>query len=172
MTLAVSRTLPKTFQSKVVQQSEPVKPKRIVKIEEEPVKPRRKVKIEEDHPSSYTKEEVATMNPLTVLAEFIRITGKNTLPCKHCAKKEKNVLTDWSDSIYVRALKVGLSVDMKLPKTCDRMQARNRICNPINNPVYYFIRNEKCEMEDKIEALHLRQELLENITSRPYQYNM
>ena len=178
MTLAVSRALTKEFKHQVMMecaQTEPVKkPRRIVKMEEdEPIKkPRRIVVMEEDLPTCYTKEQVAAMDRFTILAEFIRITGKDTLPCKHCAKKEKSVLTDWTHSIYVRALKVGLSATMKLPKTCDTMQARNRVCNPVNNPVYSLVHSKDCEIEDKAEALRLRQELLESIhlKTRPYRY--
>ena len=150
----------------------PVKKIRIVKIEEDTPKKRRIVKIENSLPSSYTKEEVATMDQFMVLSEFIRITGREKLPCAHCAKKETNVLSNWTHSIYVRAMKVGLSADMKLPKTCDKMQARNRACNPVNNPVYSIIRSNNYEIEVKAEAVRLRQELLQNICIEtcPYRY--
>ena len=112
------------------------------------------------------------MDQFMVLSEFIRITGKEKLPCAHCAKKEKSVLTNWTHSIYVRAMKVGLSADMKLPKTCDEMQARNRACNPVNNPVYSILRSNRCEIEVKAEAVQLRQELLQTIRIQtcPYRY--
>lgn len=121
--------------------------------------------------TSYTAEEVSTMDDYILCSEFMRITGKKSLSCKHC-NGEKPILTNWMVSIRKRCMKDGLSVTMKVPKTCDKQQARNMVCNPVNNPAYSKLRNETVKNDEKKIIIKERQEKLKKvgIQTRPYRY--
>ena len=81
--------------------------------------------------NSYTADEMKQMNDYMMIAEVISKTGKVMLRCEHC-KKDIHI-KNFLHSIRKRCDKKGLDLDFKLPKTCDRQQAVNYICNPINN---------------------------------------
>jgi len=70
------------------------------------------------------------------------------------------------ESIRKRAMKKGLSAEMTLPKTCDTMQTRNEICNPINNPVYSKLRSGITK-EEREEVIQDRHSQLESISMHP-----
>ena len=89
----------------------------------------------------YTPEEVSVMKDDELYKNFARITGYNELYCSHC-KKHKGP-KDWIHSIRGRCMKPdGLHKSMKIPKTCDRQQVVNRLCNPTNNPIYSILRKD------------------------------
>jgi hypothetical protein len=89
--------------------------------------------------NSYSPEEIKCMNDAELLSNFIRITGRTKLYCAHC--KKETPLNHWIHGIRTRCLKkVGLSSEMKIPKTCDAQQSNNRLCNPTNNLLYPLLR--------------------------------
>jgi hypothetical protein len=180
MTLVICGNLMKAVQEHSAPQK---KPRRMVKMEEdEPIKkPRRIVKIEEDdlieEKTSYSSQEVAEMDPLDVLEKFILMTGVTSLGCKHCGstyRKETPVWDNWINSIYTRALKYGLSADMKLPQSCDKQLASNTKSNGVNNTAYRIIRSSKYDNDTKKKAIELRQELLQEmgVSTRPRYYKV
>jgi hypothetical protein len=76
----------------------------------------------------FSAQEIADMTDDALLHEFTRITGRTTLTCKHCHKKECD-LQRFVNSIRARCLKKssdGLHKDMACPKTCDVQQAKNK----------------------------------------------
>jgi hypothetical protein len=120
----------------------------------------------------YTPEQVEKMDDHKLCAEFVRLTGYIQLSCTHC-KGERSVDRFWMESIRKRAMKKGLSAEMTLPKTCDAMQTRNELCNPINNPAYSKLRSGITE-EEREEVIQARQSQLESISmhSRPYRHTL
>jgi hypothetical protein len=116
---------------------------------------------------------VAAMNDHQLIAEFIRLFGKMALPCTHC-NGETHVI-NWVHSIRKRAMRNGLTTDMKLPKTCDDQQARNMISNPVNNPAYYRLRDTaRLCPQDNAFALLVQQRkdglAAVGIAAKPYKY--
>jgi len=120
---------------------------------------------------------VAAMNDHQLIAEFIRIFNKKELHCAHC--KGSTHITNWVHSIRKRAMRNGLTPDMKLPKTCDDQQARNMISNPVNNPVYAQLRPLYAAAPEKgicpvcvIECIQQRKDGLAavGIIAKPYKY--
>ena len=116
---------------------------------------------------------VAAMNDHQLIAEFIRLFGKKELPCTHC-HGETHVI-NWVHSIRKRAMRNGLTADMKLPKTCDEQQARNMISNPVNNPAYYRLRDTaRLSPQDNAFALLVQQRkdglAAVGIAAKPYKY--
>lgn len=154
-----------------VQPTSTSKPK--FRIPEEPkAKPKFRIPEAAEERTSYGPEEVARMNDYTLCAEFIRLTGRQTLSCSHC-KGERPILTNWMASIRKRCMKrEGLSATTKLPKTCDEQQARNMVCNPVNNPAYTKLRSEAVDNDEKKEIIKERQEKLQKVglQARPYRY--
>ena len=126
--------------------------------------------------SSYSPNEVKEMDDFTLTREFIRITGYERLNCKHC--KHGTALDNWIVSIRKRCLKKeGLSVKMKIPKTCDQQQAVNMMRNPVNNKVYPIMRASTIYWEDettKAAAMNRKGVLFNEIgvDVRPYKYKM
>ena len=146
---------------------EPKKGRKVVIVEEETVKEKpnkgRKVVIVEEEKAFYSSQEVAELDPITVLELFIHLTGLTSLGCKHCGssiRKETYVWDNWTNSIYTRALKYGLSADMKLPKSCDKQLEYNNRTNKVNNATYRVLKSDKYDEETKKEMLKLREELL------------
>ena len=92
---------------------------------------------------SYTAEEMKETNDYIMIAEAIRFTGKVMLPCKHC-KKDTHI-SNFSHGIRKRAEKRGMDQNFQLPKTCDRQQAVNSMCNPVNNKFYPVMRSNCSE---------------------------
>jgi hypothetical protein len=92
---------------------------------------------------SYTAEEMKETNDYIMIAEAIRFTGKVMLPCKHC-KKDTHI-SNFSHGIRKRAEKGGMDQNFQLPKTCDRQQAVNSMCNPVNNKFYPVMRSNCSE---------------------------
>ena len=92
---------------------------------------------------SYTAEEMKETNDYTMIVEAIRFTGKVMLPCKHC-KKDTHI-SNFSHGIRKRAEKGGMDQNFQLPKTCDRQQAVNSMCNPVNNKFYPVMRSNCSE---------------------------
>ena len=144
------------MEERVVSPPKPKKTLRILDASEEQTIPVAKPKLripyaceETMEPTSYAPNEIAMMNDYTLCAEFIRLTGRQTLSCSHC-KGERPILTNWMASIRKRCMKKeGLSATMKLPKTCDEQQARNMVCNPVNNPAYSKLRSEAVDNDSK-----------------------
>jgi len=118
---------------------------------------------------SYSPDEVKEMDDNRLCAEFVRLTGHTHLVCSCCRKR--SIDTHWIHSIRKRAMKKGLSAEMKIPKTCDAQQFRNELCNPINNPVYSKI-YRGVTPEEKESIIQSRQEQLVNISiaARPYRH--
>ena len=131
-------------------------------------------------PVVYSPEEVQQMDDYKLCREFIRATGLTTLSCKHCGRdvndrekgRERNIYPHFMNAIRRRAEKVGLSRDMKLPKTCDGMMKRNDVCNPVNNPAYYIIHHVAADSSEIADAIERRQEGLQaiGIATRPRRY--
>ena len=92
---------------------------------------------------SYTAEEMKETNDYIMIAEAIRFTGKVMLSCKHC-KKDTHI-SNFSHGIRKRAEKGGMDQNFQLPKTCDRQQAVNSMCNPVNNKFYPVMRSNCSE---------------------------
>lgn len=127
--------------------------------------------------TSYTKEEVKEMDPLTVLEEFVRMTGITSLGCRCCGgkyRKETYVWDNWVNSIYTRALKSGLSAGIKPPASCDKQQARNNKTNKVNNMAYRVLHSDKYDDKTKKEMLVLRQSVLQEmgVATRPHHYKV
>jgi hypothetical protein len=145
---------------------EPVIPKKAKKLP----KKIKKLMLQKEY---YTPEEVDKMDNFVLCREFIRLTGRQTLHCCHCGKKE-TALDNWINSIRKRCLKpAGLSKDIVLPKTCDKKQAVNSICNPINNRVYPVLRSNKTSNEKKERYKYAKKVCFESIgkaTKEPYKY--
>jgi len=120
---------------------------------------------------SYTSDEIAGMDNYHLLSEFIRITGKEKLYCAHC--KKETPLEFWIHSIRKRCLKKdGLCYEMAVPKTCDKQQAVNSICNPVNNRLYPVLRSTEYNQEIKQRMLEAKGELFVKIAKEinPYKY--
>jgi hypothetical protein len=96
------------------------------------------VEIDEEK-MCYTSEEIKNMDDYEIIEAFSRVTGQLKLYCGHC--KRDTSLNNWLHSIRKRCEKNGLSPELSLPKTCDRQQSVNSICNPINNKVYSVLRS-------------------------------
>jgi hypothetical protein len=118
---------------------------------------------------SYSPHEVKEMDDTRLCAEFVRLTGHTHLVCSCCRKR--SIETHWIHSIRKRAMKMGLSAEMKIPKTCDAQQFRNELCNPINNPAYSKIYRGVTD-EEKESIIQSRQEQLNGISiaARPYRH--
>jgi hypothetical protein len=118
---------------------------------------------------SYSPHEVKEMDDIRLCAEFMRLTGHTHLVCSCCRKR--SIETHWIHSIRKRAMKMGLSAEMKIPKTCDAQQFRNELCNPINNPAYSKIYRGVTD-EEKESIIQSRQEQLNGISiaARPYRH--
>jgi hypothetical protein len=118
---------------------------------------------------SYSPHEVKEMDNDQLCAEFVRLTGHTHLSCTHCRNRSINPY--WVNSIRKRAMKMGLSAEMKIPKTCDEQQSRNELCNPINNPAYSKIYRGVTD-EEKESIIQSRREQLVGISiaSRPYRH--
>ncbi len=123
--------------------------------------------------SYFSPDEIKAMNNHVLAKHFIRITGCSTLSCTHC-KGAKPIVPYWMESIRTRCEKKGLSVDIKLPKTCDQQQSRNKSCNPFNNPAYSKLRSGKLTEEEKVDTIAEREENLLSIglTPKPYRYRI
>lgn len=133
--------------------------------EEEEIVPVRRVVKE-----SYTTTEVTNMTDSKLLREFARITGCNTLTCKHCKKYTE--LTNWVTSIRRRCEKKGLYRDMTVPKTCDQQSYVNDCCNDINNKAYPLLRASNLTDKQKSSVQGLRKDALRGIgvDAEPYRY--
>jgi hypothetical protein len=118
-------------------------------------------------PTRFTAVEVAEMNDFEIVAHFKRITKCDTLTCTHC-KGHRPLVPFWINSIRGRCLKTGISVDMKLPKTCDAQQARNHACNPVNNPAYQSLRSENTSESEKQAAIETRLDQIKQIGLVPH----
>ena len=92
---------------------------------------------------SYTAEEMKETNDYIMIAEVIRFKDKVMLPCKHC-KKDTHI-SNFIHGIRKRAEKGGMDQNFQLPKTCDRQQAVNSMCNPVNNKFYPVMRSNCSE---------------------------
>ena len=120
--------------------------------------------------NAYTSEEVSQMTDYVLCKEFIRLTGRSTLDCAHC--KKPTSLDNWMHSIRKRCEKKGLDRNIPVPKTCDKQQAVNSICNPINNKVYPVLRSPSVSEKKKQRYLNAKAacfELIEKDTC-PYKY--
>ena len=118
---------------------------------------------------SYSPHEVKEMDDNKLCAEFVRLTGHTHLSCTHC--RTRPIELYWVNSIRKRAMKMGLSAEMKIPKTCDAQQFTNELCNPINNPAYQKI-YQGVSHETKKSIVQSRQEQLNGISiaARPYRH--
>jgi hypothetical protein len=118
---------------------------------------------------SYSPHEVKEMDDTRLCAEFARLTGHTHLSCTHC--RTRPIELYWVNSIRKRAMKMGLSAEMKIPKTCDAQQFTNELCNPINNPAYQKI-YQGVSHETKKSIVQSRQEQLNGISiaARPYRH--
>jgi hypothetical protein len=118
---------------------------------------------------SYSPHEVKEMDDTRLCAEFARLTGHTHLSCTHC--RTRCIELYWVNSIRKRAMKLGLSAEMKIPKTCDAQQFTNELCNPINNPAYQKI-YQGVSHETKKSIVLSRQEQLNGISiaARPYRH--
>jgi hypothetical protein len=99
-------------------------------------------------------------NDYTMIVEVIRFTGKVMLHCKHC-KKDTHI-SNFLHSIRKRCEKKGLDQDFQLPKTCDRQQAVNYICNPVNNKFYPVMRSN-CSERKKQRFIDAREVCLAKV---------
>lgn len=117
----------------------------------------------------YSPHEVKEMDDNQLCAEFVRLTGHTHLSCTHC--RTRPIELCWVSSIRKRAMKAGLSAEMKIPKTCNEQQSRNELCNPINNPAYQKI-YQGVSHETKKSIVLSRKEQLNNISiaARPYRH--
>jgi|LauGreDrversion4_2_1035121.scaffolds.fasta_scaffold426711_1 hypothetical protein len=118
----------------------------------------------------YTSDEIKSMNEYELIEAFRRVTGKQELSCTHC--KRYTSLGNWVHSIRKRCEKKGLNPELSLPKTCDKQQAINSICNPINNKVYHVLRKDNCDLETHQELMNDRNKYLKKIgiVTCPYKY--
>jgi hypothetical protein len=119
---------------------------------------------------SYTAEEMKETNDYTMIVEAIRFTGKVMLPCKHC-KKDTHI-SNFSHGIRKRAEKGGMDQNFQVPKTCDRQQAVNSMCNPVNNKFYPVMRSN-CSERKKQRFIDAREVCLAavGIQTNPTKYS-
>ena len=85
----------------------------------------------------YTKYQVEMMTDEELIHAFMEVTGKTTLPCKHCHYKFVE-LDQFVESIRRRCYKRkvnGLYASIELPKTCDFQAAAG-----LTQGVYYRAR--------------------------------
>jgi len=118
---------------------------------------------------SYSPHEVKEMDDTRLCAEFARLTGHTHLSCTHC--RTRPIELYWVNSIRKRAMKMGLSAEMKIPKTCDAQQFTNELCNPINNPAYQKIYQGVSHETKKSIVLSRQAQLISiSIAARPYRH--
>jgi hypothetical protein len=122
---------------------------------------------------NYDTGDIKCMTDYALAAEWIRITGHEELYCSHC-KKSKPIVPSWINSIRNRCEKKGLYANIDVPKTCDQQQTVNKLCNPVNNLVYYSIRNKKLTDEETEAVIKLREKHLKKIgvEIKPYKYQL
>lgn len=117
----------------------------------------------------YTSGEIKNMDDYEITEAFSRVTGQQKLYCSHC--KRDTSLNNWLHSIRKRCEKNGLSPELSLPKTCDRQQSVNSICNPINNKVYCVLRSSATK---RVKQLYMdaKEQCFDKIgiTVSPYKY--
>lgn len=143
-------------------------------VQQVEIKPKKKLKkliiIEEKE--SYTADEISLLNDYELCAEFgrIKLNGNSAMYCGHC--KKETPFDNWVHSIRKRCMKQGLSRETKIPKTCDRQQAVNALCNPINNRVYSILRSPNTSDKKKRRYLEAKQICFEKIGKEinPYKY--
>jgi len=128
--------------------------------------------------NTYYPEDIALMNDYELANIWIQITGRTHLSCKHC-NGEKPIVPYWINSIRKRCMKKtwagskgGLHKDIIVPSTCDAMQSRNYICNPVNNPVYSKLRSVNINNDSKKDAIKKRETELAAIglKTKSYKY--
>ena len=109
---------------------------------------------------SYSKQQVELMADDELLRAFTQVTGKTSLPCKHCHYKfvelERFVL-----SIRKRCCKPstnGLHSKITVPKTCD-----HQIINNMKRGGLYRAIKKTC-VEEEIETI--KSQLKETLTER------
>jgi hypothetical protein len=110
---------------------------------------------------SYTAEEITTMDNTELLAEWIRITGREMLGCKQCGKiKDENgeekgreypVTGRWVYSIRCHCMRHGMYAGMPVPGTCDNQRNYNDRTNKINNDFYRGLK--KCKTDEERDKL-------------------
>lgn len=125
---------------------------------------------------SYSPREVSELirnnDYYTLLSEFIRITGCSELSCSHCKNRQKKIHVGWVEAIKRKCLKLGISEDMKLPKTCDEQLKANDISNSINNVCYPMMRQLRELGGPTTNIQTIRSRAFEKIgrKTRPYRY--
>jgi hypothetical protein len=136
--------------------------------------------------TTYSAEEVANMDAFTLTSTFMRVTKRDTLACGHCGKvkcadgtkkkKETAIVVNWVHGIRKFCSKKGIYPGMPLPKTCDTMQARNELMNPVNNPHYQKIRAQKrkgsltSDVLNELVAVRSMQLASIRVNARPYRH--
>lgn len=105
----------------------------------------------------YSKEEVEKMTDEMIVKHFIRITGLDRLSCTHC-KGYRPIMPYWIVSVAKRCKKVGISKDIKLPKSCDNQAIQNDKWNMKNNALSRVLRSDKISNEEKKAYLKKRME--------------
>ena len=135
---------------------------------------KRRGKLENYHiqENSYERDDIHMLDSFLLCSEFsrIKLNGATTMYCNHC--KKDTPLRNWVYSIRARCVKNGLNAETIIPKTCDRMKAKNEIANPINNRVYSKFRDPNLENDKKKIWAEYRKIMLEKIgiSIRPYRY--
>lgn len=125
----------------------------------------------------YYADEVKEMTMDRIVGEFMRITGREELYCKHC-KKPTLVREKWMEAVATRCKRVGIHKEMEVPKTCDKQWLANKkmnpICNPINNAIYRKLVKCAEETGEKNKLIQKRMDGLKEvgIEARPYKYVM
>lgn len=126
------------------------------------------------------------MDAFTLTSTFMRITERDTLSCGHCGKvkcadgtkkhKETAIVVNWVHGIRKLCSKKGIYPGMPLPKTCDTMQARNELMNPVNNPHYQKIRAQQLRgsltpaVLNELVAARSKQLASIRVNARPYRH--
>jgi len=123
--------------------------------------------------NNYTPDEIQNMTDYKLACEWIRITGYKELYCTHC-KKYKPISKYYIESIRKRCKKQGLNNYTDPPKTCDKQQKINSLCNPINNYVYPDLRKNELSIDQINKLQNSREKDLSKvgIKTKPNKYKV
>jgi len=97
--------------------------------------------------TSYTISEISKLNEIELAAAYKSVTGKTTLPCKHCHEGEAEI-ERFIGVIRVACKKSnGLNAEVKVAKTCDHQTENNEKRNA------YYRALKKAQNEEEVAKI-------------------
>ena len=104
---------------------------------------------------THTAAAVSAMDDATLISEFRRLTGCDTLACKHCHKTSLP-LENFTLGIRAATAKLGLSPCTKLPKTCNAQKKTSAICNK------FYYRMSRVDTETALKLKEVMKDALKS----------